>query len=77
MKNLEWATAPIGTASSILAMTAPTVDDVQELCLLITAIVCGLRSIWIVAKPILKKIWEMIKNYEKKHKGGSDDEKME
>lgn len=77
MKNLEFVTAPVGTATSILAMTMPTMDDVQAFFLLMTAIVCGCRSIWIAVKPILKKIRDAWHNFKNRKNGGSDNEKME
>lgn len=56
MKNGEFLTAPAGFVTSVLAITIPEPDEVREMVLLITAVVCGIRSIWIAAKPALAKI---------------------
>lgn len=72
MRNGEFITAPLGLASSILSVTVPSMDDVEAVVLLITAIVCGLRSIWIAAKPILKKIYDAIVAYRNRKNGGNE-----
>ena len=68
MKNGEFLTAPAGVISSVLAITLPEPDDVREIVLLITAVVCAIRSIWIAAKPAIAKIREAWKRWKEGRK---------
>ena len=73
MKNGELLTAPAGAVSSILAITLPIMDDVEATVLLISAIVCTVRTLWLSAiKPALKKIRDAWRAY-KERKGRNDD----
>ena len=69
----EFLTAPAGAVSSILAITIP-VDDVERVVLLISAIYCTLRSLWITAlKPAWAKIKETWRKYKEGKGGGNND----
>lgn len=63
----EFLTAPAGAVSSILAITVP-VDDVERVVLLVSAIYCTLRSLWITA---IKPAWAKIKEAWRKYKDGN------
>lgn len=76
MKNGEWLTAPAGAVSSILAITLPNMDDVEATVLLISAIVCTVRTVWLSAiKPAIKKIRDAWRKY--KERKGNDNDPME
>ena len=76
MKNGEWLTAPAGAVSSILAITVPNMDDVEATVLLISAIICTVRTVWLSAiKPAVKKIRDAWRAY--KERKGSDNDPME
>lgn len=73
MKNGEWLTAPAGAVSSILAITVPNMDDVEATVLLISAIVCTVRTLWLSAiKPAIGKIRDAWRKY-KERKGRNND----
>lgn len=77
MKNGEFLTAPAGAVSSILAITVPGMDDVESLVLLISAVVCTIRTLWIAAiVPAWKKIRTAWTAY-KERKGGNNNDPME
>ena len=76
MKHSELLTAPLGTASAILSITVPNLDEVEAIVMLFTAVFCGLRSAWIVAKPALLKIRDAWRAYKERKKGGDDNEKV-
>lgn len=77
MKNGEILTAPVGAVSSILAISVPTMDDVASLVLLISAVVCTIRTLWIAAiVPAWKKIRAAWGAY-KERKGGNNNDPME
>lgn len=74
MKNGEIFTAPVGAASSILAITVPNMDDVETVVLLISAIVCTLRTLWISAvKPAIRKIRDLVRAYKERKEGKGND----
>lgn len=76
MKNGEWLTAPAGAVSSILAITVPNMDDVEATVLLISAIVCTVRTVWLSAiKPAIIKIRDAWRAY--KERKGRDNDSME
>lgn len=73
MKNGEWLTAPAGAVTSILAITVPNMDDVEATVLLISAIVCTVRTLWLSAiKPAIGKIRDAWRAY-KERKGNNND----
>lgn len=73
MKNGELITAPAGAVTSILAITVPNLDELESVILLISAIVCTVRTVWISAiKPGIAKIREAWKQY-KERKGNNND----
>lgn len=77
MKHGELFTAPAGAVSSILAITVPNLGDVEDIVLLVTAVVCTIRTLWISAiKPAWAKIKEAWRRY-KEAKGGNDNDSME
>lgn len=77
MKNGEILTAPVGAVSSILAISVPTMDDVESLVLLISAVVCTIRTLWIAAiVPAWKKIRSAWAAY-KERKGGNKNDPVE
>lgn len=77
MKNGEILTAPVGAVSSILAISVPAMDDVESLVLLISAVVCTIRTLWIAAiVPAWKKIRAAWVAY-KERKGGNKNDPVE
>lgn len=77
MKNGEFLTAPAGAVTSILAITVPNLDEMESVILLVSAVYCTLRSLWITAiKPAWAKIKEAWKAY-KERKGGGKNDPME
>lgn len=78
MKNGEILTAPIGAVSSILAISVPSMDDVESLVLLISAVVCTIRTLWIAAiVPAWKKIRAAWEAYKKGKNGGNKNDPVE
>lgn len=76
MKHSEILTAPLGTVSAILSITVPNLDEAEAIAMLLTAVFCGLRSAWILAKPALLKIRDAWRAYKERKKGSDDNEKM-
>ena len=77
MKNSELLTAPAGAVSSILAITNPNLGDVEDIALLVTAVVCTIRTLWISAiKPAIAKIRAAWRAYKDK-RGERDNDSME
>ena len=73
MKHGELLTAPAGAVSSILAITVPNLGEVQDVVLLVTAVYCAIRSLWISAiKPAIAKIRDAWRAY-KERKGKYND----
>lgn len=74
MKHSELLTAPAGAVSSILAITVPNLGDVEDLVLLVTAVVCTIRTLWISAiKPAIAKIRDAWHKYQQKKGDGNND----
>ena len=77
MKHDELLTAPTGAVSAILAITVPNLGEVEDIVLLVTAVVCTIRTLWISAiKPAIVKIRDAWRAYKEK-KGGNDNDSME
>ena len=72
MKTGEFLTAPTGAVSSILAISVPAMDDVERLVLLISAVICTARTLWITAiVPAWKKIRAAWEAYKEGKNGGN------
>ena len=77
MKHGELFTAPAGAVSSILAITVPNLGEVEDLVLLVTAVYCTIRSLWLSAiKPAIAKIRDAWRKYKEK-KGDQNNDSLD